>query len=331
MNKSFAQVGLWALLVSPLFLFANPPMLQELMKQPAHVLSNFDYDPSRPLMDRVGIAPDFVMTFLRNMDGRTDYKPYRLNAMEKSLLSNNLSLLPERMLKVFDESLIAIYFVENFLGSGMADFVLDDRGQMKTVLYINPATLKNDISKWLTFKENSCFIPDAQASVRIWCGTNHTGLLYILLHEGAHIVDYIDAVTPYVEKSLIGIGKQGKGSKAFTKRVWQSYKVPQKKFDYPRRDKVDFYGLGGGPHLAMTNAASLYWSLEKTPFASIYGSMNWAEDLAEFVTFYHLVEVLGLPYEVKYYRKGLLVQSHSFRPWTSWRTGWIKTFYFGSR
>jgi hypothetical protein len=331
MNKSAIKTGFFFALFGPLFLFAEPPILQELMKQPAHVLSNFDYDPGRPLMERVGDAPDFVITYLRNMDGKTDYRPYRLTSQERALLSNNLTLLPARMRSVFEGSLVAIYFIENFTGSGMADYVLDRKGRLKTVLYINPATMKNDISKWLTFKENSCFSPDAKASVRVWCGTNHTGLLYILLHEGTHIVDYVDAVTPFVEKSLIGIGRQGKGAGAFIKGVWKNYKTPLKKYDYPGRTEVDFYGLAGGPHLALTNAASLYWSVEKTPFASIYGSMNWAEDLAEFVTFYHLVEVLGLPYEIKFYRKGLLVQSHSFRPWNSWRKKWINAFYRGSR
>ena len=41
------------------------------------------------------------------------------------------------------------------------------------------------------------------------------------------------------------------------------------------------------------DARPLYDALVNSPFASLYGSQNWAEDTADLVTFYHLTQVLA--------------------------------------
>ena len=50
--------------------------------------------------------------------------------------------------------------------------------------------------------------------------------------------------------------------------------------------------------LPIDRAESVYEALRRTPFASLYGSSNWHDDLAEYVTWYHLTQKLGQPYRI---------------------------------
>jgi hypothetical protein len=85
-------------------------------------------------------------------------------------------------------------------------------------------------------------------------------------------------------------------------------------YDFPNRKNVTFYG-DGGPKINISDARELYERLMMTPFVSLYGSMNWAEDFAESMTFYHITQVLGQPYEIRYARNG--DQARVFRPMES--------------
>ena len=51
----------------------------------------------------------------------------------------------------------------------------------------------------------------------------------------------------------------------------------------------------------------MYQGLSKTPFVSLYSCQMWAEDLAEFVAFYHLHHKLGQPYSISVLKNGKTV------------------------
>lgn len=57
--------------------------------------------------------------------------------------------------------------------------------------------------------------------------------------------------------------------------------------------------MNDGPKINISEAADFYKQLKETPFTSSYASLNWAEDLAEFVTFYQLTQKLEKPYQIK--------------------------------
>ncbi len=320
------SVLLWTLAIFSIPAAAASPR-EKALALPEKNFTNFKLDTNTSLMQRVSDAPSFVIKYLREMDSKTNYRPYVLLPSERVMLSNYLTMLPPIYARIFKQRLIGIYFVDHFLGSGMADWVIDSSGRVTTILMINPATMKNDISKWLTLKENTCFLPDKRIYVRVSCGTNYTGLLYILLHEGAHITDYVLGFTPYVEKGLKDVLMQSDKPTKFTARVWKEYSMPIKKYDYPFRKKADFYGFSGGPFISVTNALKIYKAMEKTPFCSIYGSKMWAEDFAEAVTFYHLTIKMGLPYEIEVYRDGMQVGSFHFAPERLGRKGYFKIMY----
>ena len=89
------------------------------------------------------------------------------------------------------------------MGSGLTDYVLNERGDLFAIMVFNPDALKMDISAWMTIRENSCFIKDdPSVRIRVNCGTQYKGFLYALLHESAHLVDYVDHRTPYVEEDM---------------------------------------------------------------------------------------------------------------------------------
>ena len=52
------------------------------------------------------------------------------------------------------------------------------------------------------------------------------------------------------------------------------------------------------------DAEEVLSAFARTPFASLYGALSWAEDFAEFVTFYYLSHRLGVDYSVRIIRDG---------------------------
>jgi hypothetical protein len=165
------------------------------------------------------------------------------------------------------------------------------------ILIINPETIDTGMSAWMTYRENTCFKAGEDAVIEVDCGEEYAGLMYVLLHEGTHIVDYIHHITPYVERDMrILAGQEISETTPFVDAVWADYYTPVETYRGSLLKEVTFYGFSGGPLVARRNAADLYRELQNTPFASLYGSMNWAEDLAEYVTWYHYTRELRQPY-----------------------------------
>ncbi|MCX5797492.1 MAG: hypothetical protein NTY77_18525 [Elusimicrobia bacterium] len=191
---------------------------------------------------------------------------------------------------------MGVYFVKNFTGNGMSDWLLDESGQVYAWLVLNPAAFRKTISETLAAREASVFKGDA--GVTVDCGTRYQGVLYTILHEGLHVYDYVRGVTPYVEDMVVYATRGGQGL-GVSWDVWQSKNEPRPGSDYPGRDKLRFYGLGGGPAIPAADAAKVYKGLMNSPFPSLYGSRSWAEDAAELFTFYHLTRALKQPYAIR--------------------------------
>lgn len=266
------------------------------MAQPHMQVRTYGFDPKSSLESRIGPCPDFLLGALKEMDGKTDYRAYIPTAAEKSLVKSYLAGLPERMRQTFQERLLGIFFVENFTGNGMSNWVLDERKRVHAWIVINPASFRKSLSETLTDREASVFQGDP--GVRVDCGTRHKGVLYPVLHEGLHAYDYVRGVTPYVEEFVVRATRGGRGLGA-SWDVWQSIYKPRPEADYAYRDRLRFYGMKGGPDIAAADAAKACEGLMKSPFASFYGSLSWAEDAAELFVFHHIVRVLKQPYVVR--------------------------------
>jgi hypothetical protein len=310
----------FSLIIVFLFLFSchsspRTKLLRTLDATPAKNLQSYEYDRTSTVISRVTSAPAFILSFWNKTDKTTDYSSYAPTQDELRMIGDYLQKLPRHYQEVLQQRLVAIYFVNNLRGSGATDYILDAQGDIYTIMLFNPNTLRTDLSKWLTYRENSCFIRNAaDVKIDINCGTKYTGFLYALVHESTHVVDYVESYTPYIEKNIAIIKEVKATSTPFTKNIWKDLAVPLLFYDFPNRKNVTFYG-DGGPNINISDARELYEHLMVTPFVSLYGSMNWAEDFADSMTFYHITHVLGQPYEIRYAKNGDLVRA--FRPMES--------------
>ena len=163
------------------------------MAQPHMQVRTYGFYPKSSLESRIAPCPDFLLGALKNMDGRDDYKPYVLKPAEKKLVLDLVASLPAAMRKAFQEKLLGIFFVENFTGNGMSNWVLDERKRVHAWIVINPASFRKSLSETLTGREASVF--KGEAGVKVDCGKKYPGVLYTLLHEGLHAYDYVQGVT----------------------------------------------------------------------------------------------------------------------------------------
>ncbi|MFC1725283.1 hypothetical protein ACFL4T_06625 [candidate division KSB1 bacterium] len=269
---------------------------------PSKNIKSYSFDPGKPLISRVSNIPEFLLDYMKKYDERKDYTAYKPSEKEMSMIGEYLRLLPPVHKKVMKERLVGIYFINNFLGSGFTDYILSENNKIHTVLILNPSVLRSDLTNWLTYRENTCFISNPEHRIEVNCGKEYTGLMYILLHETTHIVDYILLFTPFVEPDMIKLGNYKKEKTALIEGIWDDYSLPAKSHDYSYRGNLTFYGIGGGPKINISDAESVYKQLFNSPFISLYGSMSWAEDFAELVTFYHLTAKLKQPCMIKFYK-----------------------------
>jgi hypothetical protein len=274
----------------------SPEDVKEFLSQPQMQFKSYDFDPKIPLENRIGPCPGFLVESMKSMDQKTDYQAYTPTPREKDLIRGYLATLPAPMLQAYRERLLGIYFVKNFTGNGMSGWVPDGAGRIYSWLALNPAAFDKTISETLTGRETSVFAGDAPVTVD--CGSKYKGVLYTVLHEGLHAYDYIRGVTPYVEDMVVYSTRNGKGL-GVSWDVWQSIKKPRSDADFPHRDRLHFYGLGGGAAIPAAEAAKVYKDLMDSPFPSLYASRSWAEDAAELFTFYHLTRALSQPYAIR--------------------------------
>ena len=284
---------------------------KQILENPAKNLSSFSFDPTSTITSRIQETPDFIIDYLQKMDGVDNYMSYNPTEGERAMFKEYLPLIPSTNLGVLQDKLIGIYFVENLLGSALADYVLDENLELYNILIINPETMKHTMTEWLSYRENSCFA-DSEESVQVDCGEDYTGLLYVLLHETTHFVDYKLYKTPYTEYTSMKatrtkIDKQN----IFLREIWNEYSSPQKKYQRDFTGLVHFYGLGDGAQLTVEDAEKIYEELLTTPFNSLYASMSWAEDYAELVTWYHYTQVLHQPYRINLSDRYKLVRQFS--------------------
>lgn len=312
---------------------SNPPAgedLGSLRKNPSRRLSSYVFNPASSLVSRVTPMPRFLLDDIRKLDGRADYAAYAPSAAEMKTLEEYLALVSPRHRKVMRERLVGIYFISPFMGGGLADWVMDDAGKVYAVLVINPEVFRRSLSDWLTYREQSCYRDDGSGvKVRVDAGRRFNGLMYLLLHEAAHIVDYVENHTPFVEPVLKVVTGRGAMDSAYARGVWEEYGKPLAVSGFSMRDDVTFYGLSGGPKIAASRAVELYRVFSASPFATLYGSQSWAEDFADTFMAYHLAKKLREPYVVSVEKEGRTLFRYSplESPRVKARLGYLEKLY----
>jgi len=283
----------------------------EIINDGIHHIKNYSFNPYSDIISRIKPVPAGHLKKLMDLDKRKDYSSYRPSRYELRLFREYFNQLPALNKKTMMETTVAIYFVKNFLGGGMSDFVAGHDNKVFTIMYINPEIFSKSFSQWITYRESSAFKRgDGTIRLDINCGKKYNALMYILIHESSHLVDYVYNINPYVEPSSADVFGIKPNAKSFTEGVWEDYKYPVSQYAFDDVDKLSFYGLSEAT-VPDTKIVSMYESLRKTPFVSLYGCKNWAEDFADSLTFYHLTQKLKQPYVVTVYKNNKPVMTFS--------------------
>lgn len=267
------------------------------------------YEPhlALPLAERVQTMPDDLLKFLTDFDKsigikNTDYKARTLTAGEKALFMTYVSLLPERYRTTFENKLLAVYFVDNFAGAGLTDWVVDKNGVLYYYMILNSALLTRSLDDWLSWRENSFFAAGSPYSIRVRTGTDYKALMYGLLHEGGHIVDIEYHVTPYVDELHKKVMKQESEVSDFTRGVWEGQKKPVAAYAFNNQDRLNVYGIFDRELVPGSEMEIMFLRLRKTPFVSFYGGTSWLEDFADLITYHHIERNLGGAIRVELYQ-----------------------------
>jgi hypothetical protein len=272
-------------------------------------IENYNGNVNLSIDKKIIDIPENILDYLRKMDFEDNYFSYKISEYEKLLFVDYCNYLPVTYIDLLKNKVIAIYFIENFKGGGMTNYLFDENNNMFITLYFNPEIFEKTISEFITYRDNSVFHGnDTVISIEI-C-SDYKALLYILLHELSHVYDYYNHITPFTEPILKNVISKSKRTTEFVNGIWNDYYSPVKKYNKGNWQKISFYDLGN--RINDTNIIQMYDELIKTPFVSIYSTQNWAEDFAEYFTYYYLKEHLNLEYKVKIYRNDILERNYNF-------------------
>lgn len=278
----------------------------------------YSFDHNTKLADRIKIIPKYLLELWSDQDKYFDdiinYKEYKLSANEKKIVIENIDLLPAKTKAVLKEKLVGIYFIKNFIGGGLTEWVVDKNNELYCYIIINPDTLNHDISYWCSMKENASFEKNGKLNIDINVSNNYSAFLYILMHETTHVLDVVNNYTPYIdyyhEQYLKFIkSKDIDIHTKFSNNYWNEINNPLKKYDFKNRNKINFYGMDKKHKKLLKNSDILktYKDFSKSPFISIYGAQSWAEEFAELNTFYYFVNNMKMNYVINIKKSGKIV------------------------
>jgi len=304
----FTVIGSFLLFFALLLIFISlsPTPEDQYFKQmysfPERQLKSYNFNAESDLISRVAPPPDSILKMLRKLDNCPAYIPYKPTKDEMKIIEESLDLLPPAFKDILKLRLVNIYFVKNYYGGGITDWILDEKGKIYFYIVFNPETLKMSASDWFTYRDNSCFVKDTKKiKIKIDCGKKHKAFIGVLLHETAHVVDCVLKITPYLDDDTYMLYKYKKMKVAitpFVKDDWMSIYLPSRVNDFHLREMITFYGLNNGPKINISDVKTVYNGLSKTRLVSLYSSKSWAEDSAEFMAFSYFVRELNQPYVI---------------------------------
>ncbi len=287
---------------------------EQILNDPIHRLESYGDVSNGELSTKLDDCPDFILNWLMDWDEVNNYYNYTLSHEEKKIFEDSIDLLPATMRKQINENVVKIYFVENFRGGGLTNFIVGPDDELFCFMLFNPITFKRTISETITIKENTCFIQDDESyDVSFNISDKLNSFIYLLLHEGAHALCLGNKNYPILtpgtypfEDPIRVTGTQ------FTRGLWSDYYQLRLKITNLIPSRVTFYEFEEGPKINISESERLYRDLSLTPFASLYSTKNWADDFADYVTCKFLVDYLDCDYEVVVSKDGKEIFSYEY-------------------
>jgi hypothetical protein len=233
---------------------------------------------------------------MMELDQRDNYRElFELSTDEKAHFDRIMDYLPQRLKDSLDEKLLSIYFIKNLAGAGMADWVLAKDQEILNYILLNPRLLEEDLSYWLTYREGS-MLQSTGLTLKITLeGDVNTALLYALLNQGAHILDYQEGISSFIEEDFDQHFGQ-RTSSDFSQGVWDTNREPLQEWAIPHRDEFVPYGLGEPLVIDRAGLFDILEAWKRGPFVSLYASLSMAEDWADWYTLTWLTQIQGYTY-----------------------------------
>lgn len=240
--------------------------------------------------------------------------------------------LPEKFKHLFNKRLVGFYFIENFNGGGATDWMIDSRTNIYCYVVINPAVLQKSLSDWVTYRDAGSFSKNKNITLNININDKYTGLMYILLHEGTHVFDYVHNITPYLDNEYRKVFKPaGFTNYQFVENTWLTNNILTSKEQRAIGKRYNSYGIfPSRNNFSSDKMQTIYSTLEGSSLISLYSYTKWYEDFADFVTFYHLTAVMQSTYEIKIKKENKII--YFYAPFSglsgSRRTAYIKKLLY---
>jgi hypothetical protein len=286
-------------------------------------------DPAVPLESRVKGTAAPVLEMFKELGGPAP-KAHVLTDGERKKLAGALAVLPPLHQRVLRERLRVISFLDGMPNTALTSTVNFQEPYRLYDITFNASILLQNVSEWLTQKERTCFDTTGSAlSVNVDAGTTIDALVYVFLHEATHVVDACERITPPLPPGKVKPRAEAPPPTSFTAGVWTELSLPVPRFRDPLRERINFYAPGAT--IPIGEGPALYGWLSRTPFASLYGSRNWLDDIAEYVAVYHLTEMLKQPYRIviRDAAREVFVHEPMKSGLVRGRIGEIKRFYQG--
>ncbi len=249
-------------------------------------------DPASQLIERIGATPEVVIQIFR--EAGLSPTAYALTAADLQKIAEAITILPPLHQEVLQQRLRSLSFVENMPNTALTSTVNPAEPCRLFDITIRAAILKQSASEWVAEKEGSCFdLSNSEVRIQADVGTI-TAIQYVLLHEATHVVDATKDITPSIRS-----GPEPGPAAAetpFTAGIWEDRQTPARPWQDAKLMMIRF--RQGGRVLPAGDAKQVYRALGKTPFVTLYGSCARTEDLAEYVTVYHLTQKLQQPFRI---------------------------------
>ncbi len=272
--------------------------------RPALQLSHYQFDPQSQLESRI-LRPtkDLLADAPFPQDPAFTFSDHVLTQGEREVLRRVLASLPAKYTSVLMSALIGFGFVDGWPTGAWTAQIHDDSERQYALIVASPDVLHETLSEWLTRKERTAFRPVDGYEIDLTATPDTDALLYVLLHETSHLIDFRMHFTPPNDPTST------EPPTAYTSGVWANPYTPVPAYDFAGRAGLTFY-FRPDQRIPASQAVSIYQGLAKTPFCSLYASRVASEDFAELCTNFFLDKVMHSTVTVQVKRNGREIFSY---------------------
>lgn len=248
---------------------------------------------------RIAATPEKVMHSFKEA-GMAPVE-HRLTKEELKKVESAFLILPPLHQKILQKHLKSISFLDGMPNTALTSPVESKDSSAQFNITFRAGILNETVTDWLNKKESTCFKTGVNDSLSVWLdGGELDAIQYVFLHEATHVVDAVLKLTPKVTQvSDVPVHTD------FTKGIWTKMNMPSDTYLFPALEGTRFRS---GKVVSKDQISAIYEALNSTPFVSLYGMASWHEDIAEFLTVYHLTQKLNQPFRILVKKDNKLIQ-----------------------